>query len=104
MYLLRIDTLADDNVAQQYFDEIWQKHLESLPRFGIIVHCIFKAIHEPKVVALVSYAENIDPQQSEVDYMESSELHYDMGTIDMNVVLGVDALMLEEATYFPLRK
>lgn len=103
MYQLRIYTLADDNIAQQYFDEVWQKHLESLPRFGIIVHGIFKAIHEPKVVALVSFAENIDPQQSEADYMKSSELRYDMGTIDMNAVLGVDALMLEEATYFPLK-
>jgi len=104
MYQLRIYTLTDQNTAQEYFDEVWKRHLESLPKFGIIVHGVFKVIDEPKVVALVSYAEGVDPVISEAEYMKSAELRYDMGTIDPTSVRGVDALMLEEASYFPLKR
>lgn len=43
--------------------------------------------------------------EADAEYMKSAELRYDMGAaVKFTDVRGVDALMLEEASYFPLTR
>jgi len=104
MFQLRTYTLANQEAAQTYLGMHWERHLESLPKFGIKVHGVFAVKDKAQVIALVSYQEGANISEINDTYMKSPEFRSDMEGFDMKNIKGVDTILLEAAVCFPFVK
>lgn len=106
MFQLRIYTLKDDKTASLYINEYWQRHLISLPKYGIKVEGVFKekskSSDQPcRVFAIVSFSKGVDAQASNQKYMDSPEFKSDMDGFPMENILNVESLDLARNEKLP---
>ncbi|RFA22726.1 NIPSNAP family protein [Subtercola boreus] len=106
-YELRTYWLSTPEAAQAYVDTHWPRHIPSLSKFGITTRGIWLAAateYDPsnRVVALVSYADGIDPAAASADFMGSADFREDMAGFSPADILRVEAVALEPAAASPL--
>ncbi|MCL0329841.1 hypothetical protein [Apilactobacillus xinyiensis] len=92
MKQLRIYTLINQAAANEYLENHWDKHLVSLPEFGIHVEKVFgenKSSGKCRVFALVSSNQN-NLHELNTKYMQSDAFKYDMQGFDMNKIVDVE--------------
>lgn len=91
MKQLRIYTLKDNASAKDYLENHWDKHLVSLPKFGITVEKVFMEDKDTDgpchVYAIVS---GEDLHQKNKDYMQSQAFKDDMIGFPMEAIQNVE--------------
>ena len=99
---LRTYHLRTEEAAINYLPH-WVHHIKSLKLFGVETHAFFSAPAAPQdVVAIISFAENADPEAVTQEYMKSDAFKEDMSGFDMSQIVGVDTLLLVPGTGSPL--
>lgn len=102
MFQLRIYSIATPEAAEQYFTVHWQRHIESLKKFGIQTVKVFREVGtngETRVIGLVRYEECADVEALNRDYMSSAEFRADMEGFDMRSIRRVETVNLISADY-----
>ncbi|TPR37979.1 hypothetical protein [Apilactobacillus micheneri] len=92
MQQLRIYTLKDEQSAREYLSTHWNRHLESLPKFGINVDKVFMEENSStncRVFALVS-SDGDNLSELNAEYMNSEAFKSDMIGFDMSKILKVE--------------
>jgi hypothetical protein len=82
----------------------WQRHITSMPSFGVTVHG-FWTDHQAgthRLIALLSFGEDADPTEFLAAYVASPELAADMQGFDINDILDVEELLLDPVAGSPL--
>ncbi len=101
-YELRTYHLRTEDAAAVYLSH-WVLHVESLKLFGVETHAYFSVPSTPRnVVALISFAENVDPEVVTRQYMESDVFKNDMHGFDVAQIEGVETLFLAPGAGSPL--
>ncbi|GEO57113.1 hypothetical protein [Companilactobacillus bobalius] len=106
MFQLRIYTLKDNEIASLYMNKYWQKHIVSLPKFGIKVEGVFKekknSLNDTcRVFALVSFQKNVNAKEKNEEYMNSPEFKEDMKGFSMRNILNVESLDIQKDDSLP---
>lgn len=104
MYQLKTYTLRTREALERYATVHWPRHVTSMPPYGAAVHG-FWTVHEPgehRLVALLSFAEGVDPEAFLAAYAAGPELAADMEGFDVDDIVGVDDVLLEPAAGSPL--
>ena len=104
MYQLKIYTLRTAEALQQYATVHWPRHVSSMPLFGVTVRG-FWTDHEAgahRLIALLSFREDVDPTEFLAAYVASPELAADMQGFDISDILGVEELLLDPVAGSPL--
>ncbi|MDR3696190.1 NIPSNAP family protein [Mucilaginibacter sp.] len=100
MEQLRIYTLTDKSTAEPYFREHWTKRLESLPKFGVQVKGVWigqRLESENQVIALVSFPDNTNIDETTERYMKSAEFADDMVGFDKSKITHVETKVMKSA-------
>ena len=99
---LRTYHLRTDEAAVTYLPH-WKLHIKSLKRFGVETHAFFSSPSAPRdVVALISFAENVNPEIVTQEYMQSDDFKHDMTGFDVSQIECVDTLLLFPGEGSPL--
>ena len=99
---LRTYHLCAEEAAVAYLPH-WIRHIDSLKLFGVETHAFFSAPSAPRdVVAIISFAEDADPEAVTQDYMQSDSFKEDMTGFDVSQIVSVDTLLLVPGTGSPL--
>ena len=102
LYQLRTYTL-DSEAAADAYEEVWRRHLSSLPKCGICPHGIWRPTgNRDRLTALVSFPADADPEELDRTYMSSPGFHEDFEGFT-GKVLGVEAVMLKPTAASPMR-
>ena len=101
---LRIYTLRTKEALDFYRREVYPRHLNSFPLFGIQAHgfWIAKADAPPRLFALVSYAPGAEPSEVGQRYMHSTEFADDTRDFNVADIVGVESTILIPSTSSPL--
>ena len=102
---LRVYTLRNREALQFYGNEIYPRHLGSLPLFGIEAHGFWTVSEdeEPRLFVLASYPEGAKPGEVVQRYMQSAEFPEDIRNFDVSSVIGVSSTLLLPTPSSPLR-
>ncbi|EIZ81195.1 NIPSNAP family protein [Novosphingobium sp. Rr 2-17] len=103
MFELRTYTLASDEALDQYASVHWTRHVTSLAAFGVTTHHVWKQVHtdKPRLIALVEYADGLDPQEVTERYMSSAEFRADMAGFSKADIVEVSSAFVEPAPADP---
>lgn len=102
---LRTYTLVDADALDRYVSNFWPLHIQSLRKYGIIVHGVWTE-HESdgaRVVALVGYAPGDDPAQLAETYRRSPDFALDHEDFDVELIASMHAVVLDPIPSSPLR-
>jgi len=100
-YHLRRYSLASDEATRAYL-KIWRDHVSSLAALNIVTEGFFTIRERPReVVALLRFAEGVDPEQAIRDYMASPGYAQDMAGFDMSQITQVDIQTLSPGAGSP---
>lgn len=102
---LRVYKLRTKEALDFYKDQIYPRHLNSFPLFGIEAHGFWTAKEdvEPRLFALASYAAGEEPGEVGRRYMQSTEFAEDIRNFDISDIVGVESTILIASTISPLR-
>lgn len=102
---LRIYTLSSKEALDFYKDEIYPRHLNSFPLFGIEAHGFWTAPREAghRLYALVSYPDDQNPSEIARKYMQSKEFADDIRDFDPKTIVSVESIYLQPTDSSPLR-
>jgi hypothetical protein len=102
---LRVYTLRTKEARDHYMNEIYPRHLNSFPLFGIEAHGFWTAQEdvEPRLFVLVSYAAGDEPGEVVRRYMQSTEFAEDIKGFDVSDIVGVESTILMPSTRSPLK-
>jgi hypothetical protein len=102
---LRVYTLRTKEALDFYKDQIYPRHLNSFPLFGIEAHGFWAAKEdvEPRLFVLASYAAGEDPSEVAQRYMQSPEFAEDTKDFDKSDIVGVESTILIPSTSSPLQ-
>ena len=99
---LRTYRLRTAEAAVTYLP-LWVRHIHGLKLFGVETHAFFSVPSAPRNrVAIISFAEDADPEAVTQDYMQSDAFKGDMTGFDVSQIVSVDALLLVPGTGSPL--
>jgi len=103
MLEIRTYTLASEEALQQYASVHWARHLESLDKYGITTHHVWREVggDQPRLIALVEYEAGADPHAVTREYMSSTEFRADMDGFPMDGIRGVISTFVEPAASDP---
>ena len=93
---LRQYTLCDREALDIYMNQVYPRHLNSFPLFGIDPHGIWtvKDSTEPQAFVLVSYPEGEDPGEVVRRYMGSAEFAEETKDWDRSNIVAVQSTIL----------
>ena len=104
IFELRVYTLRTNEALDFYREEIYPRHLNSLPLFGIEAHGAWTAREdvEPRLFVLASYAAGDDPGEVARRYMQSTEFADDIRNFNLSDIIGVESTILVPSKSSPL--
>jgi hypothetical protein len=93
---LRVYTLRTKEALDFYMNQVYPRHLNSFPGFGIEAHGIWtvKEDVERRAFVLVSYAEGDDPGEVVRRYMQSAEFADEITGWDPSNIVSVESTIL----------
>lgn len=97
MYQLRTYTLRTAEALHRYATVHWPRHIASMPAFGVTVHGVWTEHGSDalRVVALLSFRADVDPDEFTAAYVASPEFASDMAGFDVADIVGVEELRLD---------
>ncbi|MEU6583356.1 NIPSNAP family protein [Nocardia sp. NPDC046763] len=94
-YELRVYTLASVEALETYRRVHYPRHLVSFLEYGIAAHGLWtNTDDQPRLYALLSFAEGADPADVAQRYLHSPELRADMAGFDVSAILEVTSTPL----------
>ena len=101
---LRVYTLRTQEALNFYRREVYPRHLNSFPSFGIKAHGFWtaKADVQPRLFVLVSYAAGEEPSEVGRRYMQSTDFADDTRDFDVADIVGAESTILIPSTSSPL--
>jgi hypothetical protein len=104
MFQLRIYTLRSPEALQRYATVHWARHLTSLTTFGVTTHGVWtqRSGDTNRLIALIRYPHDVDPEQLTRDYMTSPEFAADMAGFDADEIIDVQSALLDPTTFSPI--
>jgi hypothetical protein len=104
MFQLRIYTLRSPEALQQYATIHWARHLPTLTTFGITTHGVWtqRSGHTNRLIALIRYPPDVDPEQLTRHVMTSPQFAADMAGFDPNEIIDVQSAQLDPTTFSPI--
>jgi hypothetical protein len=102
---LRQYTLGSKEALATYMNQVYPRHIDSFPLFGIEPHGVWtvKDGAEPQAFVLVSYPEGEDPSEVVLRYMGSSEFAEETKGWDRSNIVAVQSTILTPSTNSPLK-
>ena len=102
---LRVYKLRTKEALAFYMNQIYPRHLNSFPLFGIEAHGFWTAKDdaEPRLFVLASYAAGEEPGEVARRYMQSEEFAEDIRDFDVSNIVGVESTILTPSTSSPLK-
>jgi len=97
MLQLRIYTLRSAEALRQYATVHWARHLETFPTFGVNTQGVWTEPHggAHRLVALIRYPTDADPDELTRHIMASPEFAADMAGFDPADIVDVLTISLE---------
>jgi hypothetical protein len=104
MFQLRIYTLRSPEALQRYATVHWARHLTSLTTFGVTTHGVWteRSGGTNRLIALIRYPHDVDPEQLTRDYMTSPEFAADMAGFDADEIVDVQSALLDPTSFSPI--
>ena len=104
MFQLRIYTLRSREALQQYATVHWARHLTTFNTFGVTTHGVWteRSGDANRLVALIRYPPDADPEQLTRHIMTSPEFAADMAGFDVNEILDVQSVLLQPTPFSPI--
>jgi hypothetical protein len=105
IFELRVYKLRTKEALNFYINQIYPRHLNSFPRFGIEAHGFWTAKEdvEPRLFVLASYAAGEEPGEVARRYMQSTEFAEDITDFDVSNIIDVESTILTPSTGSPLQ-
>lgn len=107
MFQLRIYTLRSPEALRRYATVHWARHLDTFPAFGVTTHGVWTEQDEgataTRLVALVDYPADADPEQLTRRVMASAEFGADMAGFDADDIIDVESILLDPTPFSPIR-
>lgn len=107
MFQLRIYTLRSPEALRQYATVHWARHLDTFPAFGVTTHGVLTeqdgGATASRLVALVDYPADADPEQLTRRVMASAEFGADMAGFDVDDIIDVESILLDPTPFSPIR-
>lgn len=105
MFQLRTYTLRSAEILQQYATVHWARHVATFARFGVVTHGVWT---EPigdanRLVALISYPLDADPEEVTRRVMTSPEFVADMDGFDVDDIVDVQTTLLDPTSFSPIQ-
>jgi hypothetical protein len=102
---LRVYKLRTKEALDFYMNQIYPRHLNSFPLFGIEAHGFWTAKEdlEPRLFVLASYAADADPGEVSNRYMQSEEFADDITNFDVSDIVSVESTILIPSASSPLK-
>ena len=102
---LRVYKLRTKEALDFYMGQIYPRHLNSFPLFGIEAHGFWtaKGDVEPRLFVLASYAAGEDPGEVAQRYMRSAEFATDTRDFNLSDIVGLESTVLIPTKSSPLR-
>ena len=102
---LRQYTLRSKEALDTYMNQVYPRHIDSFPLFGIEPHGVWtvKDGAESQAFVLVSYPEGEDPSEVVRRYMGSSEFAEETEGWDRSNIVAVQSTILTPSTSSPLK-
>jgi hypothetical protein len=104
MFQLRIYTLRSPEALRQYADVHWARHLVTFGAFGVTTHGVWteRDGERNRLIALVSYPPDADPDETTRRVMASTEFATDMAGFDVADIVDVQTTLLAPTTFSPI--
>ena len=104
MFQLRIYTLRSPEALQQYAMVHWASHLATFTTFGVTTHGVWteQSGDANRLVALIRYPPDADPQQLTRQVMASPEFAADMAGFNVNEIVDVQSVLLDPTSFSPI--
>ena len=102
---LRKYTLSTKETLDIYLNQVYPRHLDSFPLFGIEPHGVWvvEGCVEPQAFVLVSYAEGEDPGEVVRRYMKSPEFAEETKDWNRSNIIAVESTILTPSISSPLK-
>jgi hypothetical protein len=102
---LRTYALANADALRTYTREFWPRHIDTLRRYGIIVHGVWTDVASDghRVMALVGYRPGDDPSRLADDYRNSADFVTDHADFDVALITSTHVTVLEPIPGSPLQ-
>lgn len=104
MFQLRIYTLCSPEALQQYATVHWARHLATFATFGVTTHGVWaeRSGDANRLVALIAYPPDADPEQLTQHIMTSPEFAADMAGFDVDDIVDVQTTLLDPTSFSPI--
>jgi hypothetical protein len=104
MFQLRTYTLRSPEALQQYATVHWSRHLETFKAFGVTTVGVWteRSAVAHRLVALIRYPSDADPEQLTRRIMASSEFAADMAGFDVDEIADVHTELLDPTVFSPI--
>lgn len=104
MFQLRIYRLRSPERLHDYATVHWARHLATFDGFGVTTHGVWteRGDDATRLVALIQYPPDADPDRLTQRIMASSEFADDMAGFDIDDIMDVQSIPLEAAGFSPI--
>jgi hypothetical protein len=103
MFQLRIYTVRSPEALRQYATVHWARHVATFAAFGVTTHGVWTERGDAnRLVALISYPPDADPDELTQQIMASPDFAEDMAGFDVADILDVQSLLLDPASFSPI--
>jgi NIPSNAP len=105
MLQLRIYTLRSPGALHRYATVHWARHLATFTTFGVDTHGVWTERDggANRLVALIGYPPDADPDRLTEEIMGSPEFVADMAGFDVDDIIDVQTTVLDPTPYSPTR-
>ena len=104
MFQLRIYSLRSPEALEQYATVHWARHLQTFTAFGVTTVGVWTARTDSayRLVALIDYPPDADPEELTQHIMTSPEFAADMAGFDVNDIVDVQTTLLDPTSFSPI--
>lgn len=105
MFQLRTYTLRSPQALRQYAQVHWARHLATFAAFGVTTIGVWTEHGDDgaRLIALITYPPDADPDEITRHVMGSPEFAADMVGFDVSHILEVHTTLLDPTTFSPLQ-
>ena len=104
MFQLRMYALRSPEALQQYATVHWARHLPTFETFGVTTHGVWtgRSGSANRLVALIRYPHDADPEQLTRRIMTSPQFAADMAGFDVDEIVDVQSILLDPTSFSPI--
>jgi hypothetical protein len=104
MFQLRIYTLRSPEALHRYASVHWARHVATFTGFGVTTHGVWTehSYGANRLVALIRYPPDADPEQVTRQVMASPEFEADMAGFDPGEIVDVQSILLDPTSFAPI--